>query len=187
MPLRVRLDQLTSGPLREDRKLAMDWCGERLGNHFQAKESAFQVAIEVRRAAQVVEAKCHIVGAFDLGCSRCGDTVTLRVDTVFTHRFVPSGGLDAGDSDESESLFTADPDVSEHDGREVDLAPLCVEYTILAIPYAPSCVDAPAGPCEKWSDEPAVFGDVPPEEDEEDLSPWAALKGLKLPSKNEQS
>lgn len=177
MSLKIRLDQLASGPVTEEQKLNTDWCVERLGAEYSAPEP-FSVAIRARKTADVVEATCSVRGSYKLNCSRCSDGLTLEFDVEFTHRFVPSGSLDTGD-DEVDALFIDDPDISAHDGLEIDLTPVCIEHAILEIPYAPSCVDTATGPCEKWSEAPAQFGDVMPD-DPEEKNPWAALKDLQL-------
>ncbi len=179
MSLQIRLDELANGPIQRAEKLPTDWCEERLGAGFAPTDAGFEVKFRASASGSVVEVRCSVSGDLSLGCSRCGDGIVMPVTTDFEHRFVPAGKLDAGIIDPDEELFTADPDVSEHDGMQVDLQPLCIEYAILAVPYAPSCNDRAEGPCESWSEEPARFGDEFPE-DEEEESPWAALSKIKL-------
>ena len=179
--LTIRLDQLANGPVSEERALPTDWCAERLGDDFRPTTPTFAVRVKARKHADVVQADCVLTGAYALGCSKCGDGLQLPFEVAFTQRFVPPGSV--GDDDDGYGdLFADDPDLSEHDGQRIDLLPVCIEHAILALPQAPSCADLPSGPCEKWTDEPARFGDELPE-DEEDESPWAALRSLQLPSK----
>ena len=179
MKLTIRLDRFVDGPVTEEQPLTTEWCAERLGEYFQPTNGPFKVQIKARRAADVVQADCVVSGSYALGCSKCGDDITLGFEAAFTHRFVPPNSLDVG-GDDLDDLFADDPDISAHDGAEIDLRSVCIEHAILAIPFTPTCVDSVTGPCDKWSDEPANFGDEMPE-DEEDKSPFAALRDVQLP------
>lgn len=183
MPITVRLDELSKGPVRRTEPLQKSWCQERIGDHCRPADVPFEVELYVRAAATVVEADCRVQGALSLACSRCADPITVPFDVTFTHRFVPKGQLDT-DGDYDDDLFAADPDVSEHDGGAIDLEPLCIEYALLELPFAPSCADRPQGPCPDWSDEPARFGDEFAED--EDESPWDALRKITVaPARND--
>lgn len=179
MKITIRLDRFIDGPVAEEQPLTTEWCAERLGAEFKPFDEAFKVHIKGRRAANVVEVDCVITGAYGLGCSKCGEDITLTFETGFTHRFVPPNSLTTP-TDDKDDLFADDPDITEHDGAEVDLRPVCIEHVILAVPFAPSCVDRAIGACDKWSDEPTQFGDELPDDPEEE-SPWAALKNIQLP------
>lgn len=182
MSLRIRLDQLANGPVHEQLQLPTEWCAERLGAEHRPQPAQFSVDVRARLTGDVVQADCVVTGGYTLLCSKCADQLTLPFEVSFTHRFVPAGSLEAGD--DPDDLFVEDPDLSEHDGQAVDLQSVSIEHAILALPFAPTCQDLPAGPCERWTDQPTTFGDDFPEEEE--ASPWDALKGLVVATDNDQ-
>jgi uncharacterized metal-binding protein YceD (DUF177 family) len=128
-------------------------------------------------------------GELMVACSRCINPVKLVIDENLRVTFMPRSELpeddaaaDAkapGDADEGPEVAEDDLDVFPFDGERIDLEPLFREQFVLAIPFAPLCVETCKGLCPQCGIDrnTASCSCVPP------IDPrLAALKGLKIPS-----
>ncbi|MBM4341913.1 MAG: DUF177 domain-containing protein [Deltaproteobacteria bacterium] len=151
----------------------MDWCGERAGDLYTAKQDQAPVAITASKVAEVVHVQVIAHGRFGFVCSRCAEPAELDVCAAFDHHFVGPGKLDAGDGDAA-TRFDADPDVSEHDGLRAELDELVIEYLLLELPSAPLCAEDCKGLCPTCgaNRNESTCG-CPAQPDT--LSPWAQL------------
>jgi uncharacterized protein len=129
-------------------------------------------------------------GELTVACSRCINPVKLVIDEKLRVTFMPrhelpddssadrpKAGADA--DDEGPEVTDEDLDVFPFDGERVDLEPLFREQFVLAIPYAPLCVETCKGLCPQCGIDrnTASCACEPP------IDPrLAPLKGLKIPS-----
>ena len=125
------------------------------------------------------------VGELTVACSRCVNPVKLIIDEKLRVTFMPSSEIPddddepaAGD-DEGPEVAEEDLDVFPFDGERIDLEPLFREQFVLAIPYAPLCMEDCKGLCPQCGiDRNTASCTCEPPIDPR----LAALKGLKIPS-----
>jgi len=128
----------------------------------------------------------HATGTFDgwlmVACSRCITPVKLEIHEPIHVSFLPAADMPAEDDDEAEEgveVADEDIDVFVFDGDKVDLEPLFREQFVLAIPYAPLCIETCKGLCPQCG----IDRNLETCQCEAPIDPrLAALKGLKLPS-----
>jgi uncharacterized protein len=146
-------------------------------------------------------------GELTVACSRCVSPVTLVIDEKLQVTFMPrheipdsdepagarkpsaaggkaaggkaAGGKAAADDDEGPEITDEDLDLFPFDGERIDLEPLFREQFVLAIPYAPLCMENCKGLCQHCGTNlnTGSCSCAPP------IDPrLAPLKGLKIPS-----
>ena len=145
MAISIRIKELDKGPHRQRAALDTDWCAADLGGAYTPAAEQLVVNVRATRAGTVIEVVAEVRGGFRFACSRCAAPADLEVETEFTHHFVTAGSLDQGDV--GDRPFEADPDISEHDGDQIQLRDLCIEHTILALPSYPLCDETCKGLC----------------------------------------
>ena len=124
-------------------------------------------------------------GYLTVACSRCVGPVKLVLDETLRVTFMPPGempeeeeGAEAG-SEEGPEVRSEDLDVFPYDGEKIDLEPLFREQFVLAVPYAPLCMETCKGLCPQCGTDLNTGTCTC----EKPIDPrLAALKGLKLPS-----
>lgn len=144
MSVSCNLSLLTSTPTERSHTLDNGWCAERAGDVFRAIDPALVVHWTATKVAEVVEVKGRFSGRFGFDCSRCAEPSEVVVNDTFEHHLVGPGQLDAGDASDG---FDADPDISEHDGVQIELDELVIELALLALPTVPVCDEACKGLC----------------------------------------
>ena len=180
MALALPIASLTPTPRTVNDTVSMAWCAERLDGMFTAVGPTMAVTVSAERHAEVVEVQGEVHAQFACACSRCAEPVELPVDVTFSHHFVGPGQLDAGDVEPGEEgVMDIDPDVSEHDGRMIELDELCIEHVILALPDVPLCAEDCLGLCPHCganrNRESCDCADQP-----DRTSPWAKLAEVRL-------
>lgn len=163
MALRIRLDALKDGVGHGEETLDSAFAANRLGADFAVRDP-IKVRWRAQMVQQVVEVRAHVEGSLSFGCSRCGDPLTLPVSQDIGHHWVAAGSLaDGGDDDDGAD----DPDLSEHDGLEIDLESILLDAIVVEVPLAPDCTDAVEQKCATWRDTPVVYyaGEPPPDDD----------------------
>ena len=179
MSLTVRLDILKDGAKSGVEVVEEDLWREDLGAIFRAATEPLSLKWRLSAVGGVIEFHGDIAGELAYACASCTEPLKLNVQVEVSHHWVPAGQLSA-DGEETLSGFDRDPDVSEHDGEEIDLSPVIRECLLVELPYAPSCDVSATGPCPEWSDEPRVIhpgGEAP---EVKPNSPFAALASIKL-------
>lgn len=180
--LRLKIADLSSTPRTLSASLPTSWCAERMDGVYRVLQPQMPVQVIASRTAEVVEVTVHADGRFGFDCSRCAEPAELTLDVDFTHHFVGPGQLDAGDPDDMETELAADPDVSEHDGVNVDLEPLCIENAILALPFVPLCSDECRGLCPHCGTN-LNQSTCQCSRDADARTPWTVLKEIKIQPK----
>jgi len=125
-------------------------------------------------------------GELTVACSRCINPVKLVIDETVRVTFMPRHEIPdddapaaAADEDEGPEVAEEDLDLFPFDGERIDLEPLFREQFVLAIPYAPLCVETCKGLCPQCGiDRNTTSCTCQPPIDPR----LAALKGLKIPS-----
>lgn len=122
-------------------------------------------------------------GHLVVACSRCINPVRLELDEKLRVTFMPPGEMpaedDAAASEEGAEVSEEDLDVFAFDGEKIDLEPLLREQFVLAVPYAPLCMETCKGLCPQCG----IDLNTGTCSCEKPIDPrLAALKGLKLPS-----
>ncbi len=178
MAITLKISDLTSHPSHSQHVLTADWCAERMDGVYTAIEPQMPVTVSAVRNADVVEVTVEEHGNFGFSCSRCAEPAQWPLHTSFQHHFVGPGQLDAGeDPDSLENID--DPDVSEHDGAEVQIEDLCIEHAILSLPDFPLCDEACKGLCAQCgtnlNSSTCQCGTLTLS-----TGPWAALQRLKV-------
>ena len=180
MAVSIAIASLNATPQTRDASVSTAWCAERLAGVYEAAEPTMAIAVTATRHADVVEAHTRVHAKFRCACSRCAEPVELAVDTDFDHHFVGPGQLDAGSDLDPEAVdLDSDPDVSEHDGKSIELDDLCIEHTILALPDVPLCSEDCKGLCPRCGinrNHETCTCDL----HEERSSPWAKLAQLRV-------
>lgn len=129
-------------------------------------------------------------GELTVACSRCINPVTLVIDEPLRVTFMPrhempadddepaaAGGED--DADDGAEVSDEDIDVFPFDGERIDLEPVFREQFVLAVPFAPLCMETCKGLCPQCGiDRNTASCNCEPPIDPR----LAALKGLKIPS-----
>ncbi len=180
MAISLSIASLNATPQTREASLATAWCAERLAGVYEAAAPTMAIAVTATRHADVVEAHVRVQGTFRCACSRCAEPVELAVDAEFDHHFVGPGQLDAGDGLEGDDVgLNDDPDVSEHDGAQIELDELCIEHAILALPDVPLCDEDCKGLCPRCGinrNTETCSCDL----SEDRASPWAKLAQLRV-------
>jgi uncharacterized protein len=124
-------------------------------------------------------------GELTVACSRCIKPVKLVLDEKLRVTFMPSAEVPDDDAeepaegDDGAEVTEEDIDVFPFDGERIDLEPLFREQFVLAIPYAPLCVEDCKGLCPQCGiDRNTASCTCEPPIDPR----LAVLKGLKIPS-----
>jgi uncharacterized protein len=122
-------------------------------------------------------------GHLTVACSRCVGPVKIELDEKLLVTFMPASEMPKDDEDEAAEegaeVSSEDLDLFPYDGEVVDLEPLLREQFVLAVPFAPLCMEACKGLCaqcgiDRNTGTCACEAPIDPR--------LAALKGLKLPS-----
>lgn len=182
MSLTLKIATLTTQPQTTHASLSTAWCAERMAGIYTAIDAAMPVDITASRAAEVVETHVHETGRFGFDCSRCAEPAELLLVVDFEHHFVGPGQLDAGDPEDLEAELELDPDVSEHDGTQIELESLCIEHAILELPPFPLCAEDCLGLCPVCGTNLNQATCLCRREDGV-KSTWAALQDIKLEPK----
>lgn len=176
MSVDIELQRLRNGPVADRDELEASWLADVVDGLMRAGDAPLQVEWRASRVVDLVEVSATVRGEVSFDCGRCTAPRQLRVEASFVHHFVPHGQLDAGDRGEE----TDGEDVSEHDGLRIDLAPLCQEHFVLALPTAPTCVDdepTDEAACDERTAALLAAWNKPVEEA---TSPWAALRDVEV-------
>ena len=109
-----------------------------------ARTSArYHFALTTDGADVLVRGRVH--AKLGLQCARCLGPATVDADAPVELLFKPPGGDD--DLDEEELELDEGPDLAEHDGQYIDLAPTVREQLILAVPMSVHCKEDCRGLC----------------------------------------
>jgi uncharacterized protein len=122
-------------------------------------------------------------GHLFVACSRCVGPVRLDLDEKLRITFMPPGEMPdedaAGAGEDGAELREEDIDTFPFDGERVDLEPVLREQFVLAVPYAPLCMEGCKGLCAQCG----IDLNTGTCACEKPMDPrLAALKGLKIPS-----
>ncbi|MCO4761899.1 MAG: DUF177 domain-containing protein [Myxococcales bacterium] len=180
MAIAIRLEILADGPRSGTETVAPTLLTSHRDCAFEPGNKPLSLDWTATEVARVVELKARLRGELSYGCARCTDPLTFPLDVAISHHWVPAGGLDIGGDEVSE--FDRDPDVSEHNGVEIDIESVVLECVMVDLPFAPDCDVSAQGRCPDWTDEARIVhhGGKAPEVEGE--NPFAALAGLKLTS-----
>lgn len=123
-------------------------------------------------------------GFLTVACSRCVGPVRLDLEDKLLVTFMPQSEMPADDdalatSEDGVEVGAGDLDLFPYDGEVVDLEPLLREQFVLAIPYAPLCMETCKGLCPQCGIDRNTSTCACEKPGDPRL---AALKGLKLPS-----
>jgi len=123
------------------------------------------------------------VGHLTVACSRCVEPMKLQIDEQLRVTFMPRHELpeddEEGEGEEGLEVSDEDLDLFPYEGEWVDLEPLFRELFVLAIPFAPLCMEECQGLCSQCGIN-RNSGTCTCEKPGDPR--LAALKGLKLPS-----
>jgi uncharacterized protein len=106
----------------------------------------------------------HIEGWLEVACSRCLGTARVPVDERLAITYLPKAQLpgeadvheedergarddEPGEEELGAELADEDVDLYGYEGEEVDLAPMIREQLVLAVPFAPLCIEECKGLC----------------------------------------
>ena len=122
-------------------------------------------------------------GELTVACSRCVGPVKIALQEKLRVTFMPQNEMPAEteetDSEDGPEVGSEDLDLFPYDGEVVDLEPLLREQFVLAVPFAPLCVESCKGLCPQCG----IDRNTGTCQCEAPIDPrLAALKGLKLPS-----
>jgi len=133
-------------------------------------------------------AHVFVAGAFKgyltVACSRCVEPVKIRIDDKLRVTFMPRHELPedeeaAEGGEEGAEVNEEDLDLFPYEGEWVDLEPLFREEFVLAIPFAPLCMESCQGLCSQCG----IDRNTGTCTCEKPVDPrLAGLKGIKLPS-----
>lgn len=178
MAIAIRLETLAEGPRSGVERVDPTLLTSQLNGIFQPGNQPLKLHWTATEVARIVEVSARLEGELRYGCARCVKPLTYPVSVALSHHWVPLGDLEIGDDPASD--FDRDPDVSEHDGVEIDLEPVVIECALVEFPFAPDCELSVEGRCPDWTDEARVLhpgGEAP---DVPRKNPFAALADLKL-------
>ena len=178
MAIAIRLEILVDGPRSGTEIIDPNLVASQLDGTYSAGDEPLHLDWTLTEVARIVELSARLHGQLRYACARCSDPLHFPVSVDISHHWVPLGDLFAGDDDTDD--FERDPDVSEHDGLEIDIEPIVLECVVVEFPFAPACDVSAEGRCPEWTDEPRVIhpgGEAPVVERK---SPFAALAALKL-------
>ena len=178
MAIPLRLEILADGPRSGVESVDPNLIIGQLDGVFQPGDQALELHWQASEVARIVEVKARLAGRLRYGCARCVQPLTFPVDISLSHHWVPPGSLDLGD--DASAGFDRDPDVTEHDGVEIDLEPVVIECAVVEFPYAPDCDLSVEGRCPDWTDEARVLHPGGPAPEVPRKNPFAALADLKL-------
>jgi uncharacterized protein len=143
----IRIDELIAGPIQRADAFDMGWCDAKITKLYKFETDKVTVNFSATQTAEIIAVEVRLEAGFGFQCSRCVAPSCLELDTRFVHHYVAPGKLDVTASLVQSDEVAADPDISEHDGSEIDLQPLCVEHIILALPNYPLCSEFCKGLC----------------------------------------
>lgn len=114
----------------------------------------------------------RIQGWMEVACSRCLGTARVPLDEVLAITYLPKSQLPGDEDDRAHAdeksdaahggrvphegeasedlgveLGDEDLDLYGYEGEEIDLAPMLREQLVLAVPFAPLCIEACKGLC----------------------------------------
>jgi uncharacterized protein len=119
-------------------------------------------------------------GHLVVACSRCIGPVRIELDDKLRVTFMPPGEMPQDDdaaSAEGAEVAEEDLDTFPFDGERVDLEPVLREQFVLAVPFAPLCVETCKGLCPQCG----IDLNTGTCACEKPIDPrLAALKGLKI-------
>ena len=121
-------------------------------------------------------------GELTVACSRCIGPVHLAIDEKLLVTFMPLHEMpdeDDAEAEEGVEVDSEDLDLFPYEGDSIDLEPLFREQFVLAVPFAPLCVETCKGLCPQCG----IDRNTGTCTCEAPIDPrLAGLKGLKLPS-----
>ena len=150
----------------------------------EAGEGTAELELYAGEGSQHVFASGTFKGYLTVACSRCVGPVKLQLDEQLRVTFLPAHEMPAEDDEdapdeEGAEVPSEDLDVFPYDGETLDLEPLLREQFVLAIPFAPLCIESCKGLCPQCG----IDRNAGTCTCEAPVDPrLAALKGLKLPS-----
>jgi uncharacterized protein len=185
--LTIHLDQITE--LGLDLSQAVEACTLPL-LHAVCQEGAlrFTRPVDVRIHATIAGETILIEGKLStrvrIACSRCLDPFDLKIDTDISTTALPHmPSMNAADAGDDTELKGEDIDVMVYHGESIDLDDEVAQQIIMALPFKPLCRKTCKGLCSHCG---ADLNKAPcqcPAKDES--SPFAVLKSLSLPKKQE--
>lgn len=144
-------------------------------------ECSATISGTLSKQSSVVQCDGWLRGQLALACQRCLEPTRLPLD-VRLHTLYTPAGQGAGEPTEAsdEDVDDDDLDYAHHNGETVDLWPVVRESMILAVPITVLCKEDCRGLCpscgvDRNTTECSCKPAAP-------LSPFAALKDLKLPT-----
>ncbi len=178
MAIAIRLEILADGPRSGTEQIAASVLTSELDRSFKPGNEALTLDWSLTEVARIVALTAKLRGEVKFACSRCSDPLTLPLNVDIAHHWVPAGELEVDGA--STTDFDRDPDVSEHDGFEIDIEPIVMECVLVDFPFAPACDLSLEGCCPDWTEDPRILhpgGEAP---DIELKIPFASLADLYL-------
>ena len=121
--------------------------------------------------SESLSAKGQTTGFVRPECARCLESIDFPIDVTYTFIF-QKGRPDHIEQDDDDTLIWLDGEPGE-----VDLGDEVKDYILLELPMIPTCAASPAGPCERYEQDPS---DLLEHKQEKGLDPrWEALRALK--------
>ena len=187
MSIEVRIESLRKGPQSVDEAIERETLEGRLAETYRLNQNNFRIQATSTLYTNVVEVRGKVLGSLSFECSRCGETLEMKVDTPFHHSFVPQGALDISDAEDVENSLDDNIDVSEHDGHIIQLEPLALEHFLVELPFAPSCENSGSSECSGVDLDKLNRGEDPHGGEKPEHPFHAALKKLKLPNAGDEN
>jgi uncharacterized protein len=114
------------------------------------------LSLELYGEGQHVFATGRISGNVTVACSRCVEPMALSFNEPLRVTFLPQAEMPKpdevpvkDDEDDGLAITEDDLDLFGYDGEVIDLEPLVREQFLLAVPYAPLCLEDCKGLCSQ--------------------------------------
>jgi len=123
-----------------------DWLRKMLSEEDKAGFSADRIdgQCSVTKIGKMVSVKGNITAGINLECSRCLESFTLPIKTVYEYTFLPAEDMPGNEETE---LTGEDLGLSYYRNDTIDLDPIILEQIVIQIPIKPLCKESCKGLC----------------------------------------